>query len=147
MNNYTENCILIKTIILEIMLSKGGINFFSKNFDLAMILKNFLINSTESLINDPLISSYIEEENFFTFTHNKDVSFSEKSELVKNLYQKTKESSLNKVLVNISDNHLLDNEFIAKINFMQLRHILDLSFMVSSKTFLTNNLIFIDLNN
>jgi len=130
MNNYTENCILIKTIIFEILLAKGGINFFSKNFDLTMILRNYLINSTDSLVNDPLNTRFIEEENFFTFTLNKDVNFGEKSEIVKNLYQKTKESSLNKVLINISDNQMLDNEFIIKINLMQLRHILDLSFMV-----------------
>jgi hypothetical protein len=130
MNSYTENCILIKTIIFEILLAKGGINFFSKNFDLTMILRNYLINSTDSLVNDPLNTRFIEEENFFTFTLNKDVNFGEKSEIVKNLYQKTKESSLNKVLINISDNHMLDNEFIIKINLMQLRHILDLSFMV-----------------
>jgi len=130
MNSYTENCILIKTIIFEILLAKGGINFFSKNFDLTMILRNYLINSTDSLVNDPLNTRFIEEENFFTFTLNKDVNFGEKSEIVKNLYQKTKESSLNKVLINISDNQMLDNEFIIKINLMQLRHILDLSFMV-----------------
>lgn len=130
MNNYTENCILIKTIILEILLAKGGINFFSKNFDLAMILRNYLMRSTDSLVNDPLVAPLIEEENFFTFTLNKEVSFGEKSEIIKNLYQRTKESNLNKILINVSDSYLLDNEFIIKIDLMQLRHILDLSFMV-----------------
>lgn len=130
MNNYTENCILIKTIILEILLAKGGINFFSKNFDLSMILRNYLIKSTESLVNDPLFTPFIQEENFLTFTLNKEVNFGEKSEVIKNLYSKTKESSLNKVLINVNDGYLLDNEFIIKANLMQLRHILDLSFLV-----------------
>lgn len=100
-----------------------------------MILRNYLIRSTESLVNDPLITPFIEEENFFTFTLNKDVNFGEKSEIIKNLYQKTKESSLHKILINVSDNYLLDNEFIIKINLMQLRHILDLSFMVININF------------
>ncbi len=133
MNSYTENCILIKTIILEILLSKGGINFFSKNFDLAIILRNYLIRSTESLVNNPLLTPFIEEENFFTFTLNKDVNFGGKSEIIRNLYQKTKESNLNKIIIYNSDNFLLDNEFIIKINLMQLRHIFDLSFMVRSQ--------------
>ncbi len=133
MNNYTENCILIKTILLEILLAKGGINFFSKNFDLSMILRNYLIKSTESLVNDPLFTPLIQEENFLTFTLNKELNFGEKNEVIKNLYSKTKESSLNKILININDSYLLDNEFIIKANLMQLRHILDLSFLVIFK--------------
>jgi len=129
---------------MEILLSKGGINFFSKNFDITMILRNYLNKSTESIVNDTLFTTFIQEENFFTFSLNKDINFGEKNEAIKNLYQKTKESSLNKVLININENHLLENEFIIKANLMQLRHILELSFLVliNIKFFLGMELIF-----
>lgn len=135
MNNYTENCVLIKNIMSTVLLSKGGINFFSKNFDLAMILRNYLIKSTESLVNDSILTPYIQEENFFSFSTNGCNHFSEKSELSKNIYQRTKDTTLNKILINVNENNLLDNEFIIKINLMQLRHLLELSFMVISFLF------------
>jgi hypothetical protein len=130
MYNFTQNCILIKSILFEIILSKGGINFFSKNFELSLILRNFLIQSTESLFNDRIISPFLNEENFFTFNKINENDIAEKSNFAKSIYGKSKESTLNKVLINFNDNNYLDNEFIIKINLLQLRHIFDLAFMV-----------------
>lgn len=95
-----------------------------------MIMRNYLIKSTESLVNDSILSSYIQEENFYTFSIKNDLNISEKSELSKCLYQKTKESRVNKILININENYLCDQEFIIKINLIQLRYILELSFLV-----------------
>ena len=131
MYNYTQNCILIKSIFFEILLSKGGINFFSKNFELAVILRNYLIKSTESLVNDRILSPFLVEENFFTFSNLTENNIAEKSNFAKAYYNKSKESTLNKILINFNDNNYLDNEFIIKINLMQFRHIFDLAFMVN----------------
>jgi len=73
MKNYTENVILIKNILSLILLSKGGINFFSKNFDVTMEFRNFLNKVTDGLMSsscNPMVYPLIREENFFSLKVN-----------------------------------------------------------------------------
>ena len=122
--------VLCKNIISLISLSKGGINFLSKNFDLFKILRNFLIITTEETIKNPLISNILKEENFFCL---KIQSSNENLFLNKSLYEYGKNSQINSMLINLNSNIELNTDLIIKIHLIQLRYLLELQFVVNKK--------------
>jgi hypothetical protein len=138
MKNYTENVLLIKNILSLILLSKGGINLLSKNFEVTMALRNFLNKATDGLMssNNPMLYQIIREENFFSLKVN---STQTQSEIVghcgkgvNSLYENPVQSNINNVLININEKSELSEDFVIKINLLQLRYFLELQFVVSN---------------
>jgi hypothetical protein len=106
------------------MLSKGGINFFSKNFELTMILRNFLNIATEGISNSEAYASITREENFYSIRYNDIINLS------KSLLDHPKESLINQTIINQNCHIDITDDFILKINLLQLKHLLEIQFVV-----------------
>ena len=91
-----------------------------------MILRDFLIKLTDDLLQEKLLSYLIDEENFFSANIRKETFLSTN----KSLYEHPKNSNINEVLMNTSSNIELSDDFIIKTNFLQLRYLLEISFVV-----------------
>lgn len=109
------------------LLSKGGMNFFSKNFELVMILRNFLTQTTDSLLNNPQIVNLMKEENFSSI---RVFSSQNNLNLSKSLYENPLISQINNIIINLNNKIDPNDDFIVKINFLQLRYLLELQFVV-----------------
>lgn len=106
-----------------ILLSKGGINFYSKNFSNTKIIFNFLNKITESLPQN----EFFKEDNFFTV---RNIGNNNNIFLSKSLLEHPIESTLHKILIKIDLNSELNNDMLIKTHFIQLKYLLELSFMV-----------------
>ena len=106
-----------------ILLSKGGINFYSKNFSTTMIIFKFLNKLTEDLAKN----EYFKEENFFT-VRNIGNNFS--IFLSRSILEHPKESQINKILIKTDPSIEVNNDLLIKTHFLQLKYLLELSFMV-----------------
>ena len=111
-----------------LLLSKGGINFFSKNFDLTMILRNFLTTATESIVNDSNFINIVKEENFFTINNTQSVY---NLNYTRNLIEHQKYSLINKVIINMNTLMVINDDLLVKINLLQLKHLLEILFVVN----------------
>jgi hypothetical protein len=136
MKNYTENVILIKNILSLILLSKGGINFFSKNFEVTMELRNFLNKVTDGLMSsscNPMVYPLIREENFFSLKVNSTSQGGAcgASNAINSMYENPVQSNISSVLINMNEKAEYSEDFAIKINLLQLRYFLELQFVVS----------------
>jgi hypothetical protein len=107
-----------------ILLSKGGINFYSKNFSNTKIIFNFLEKMTESLPKN----EYFKEDNFFIV---RNIGNNNNIFLSKSLLEHPIESTLHKILIKIDPNTEINNDILIKSHFIQLKYLLELSFMVT----------------
>ncbi len=123
--NFIDYALSFKNILSTLILSKGGINFFSKNFDMTMILINYLSVATESIVNDPALKNIVKEENFFTIAET-----GNKNHLCKSLLEHPKQSLINMVIINMNNHMDINDDFIIKINFLQIKHLLEILFVV-----------------
>ncbi len=89
---------------------------------MTMILINYLSIATESLVRDPALRNIVKEENFFTISENQNHS--------KSLLEHPKQSLINKVIINMSTLMDINDETIIKINFLQIKHLLEIVFVV-----------------
>jgi hypothetical protein len=124
---YTNFAIISKNLISYLLLSKGGINLFSKNFELTIILRNFLFKTTEELLINPKISNITKEENFFS---NRINSSQTHIMLNKSLLENPLTSAINSILIHSNSDMEINENFIIKINFLQLRYLLEEQFVV-----------------
>lgn len=124
---YTDYIYLSKNILSYLLLSKGGINFFSKNFELTMILRDFLIKSTEELLTAPKVSNITKEENFFS---TKIISSQTHLMNNKSIFESSNQSCLNNILINTNSELELNDDLVIKINLLQLRYMIELQFVV-----------------
>ena len=108
-----------------ILLSKGGINFYSKNFSTTKIIFNFLNKLTDSLPKN----EYFKEDNFFTI---RNIGNNYNIFISQSLLEHPRESSINKILIKIDPSLEINNDIIIKTHFIQLKYLLELSFMVYS---------------
>jgi hypothetical protein len=106
------------------MLSKGGINFFSKNFELTMILRNFLNTATESLTTNKTYLAISREENFYSIQYHDIINLS------KSLLDHPREAIINQTIINLNNEIDINDDFILKINLLQLKHLLEIQFVV-----------------
>lgn len=120
---FPDFCILAKSLMTFVLLSKGGINFYSKNFSTTKIIFNFLNKMTDNLPKN----EYFKEDNFFTLRaigNNYNIFLSQ------SLLEHPKESGLNKILIKIDPSLEINNDVLIKTHFLQLKYLLELSFMV-----------------
>ena len=85
---------MTKSLMTFVLLSKGGINFYSKNFSTTKIIFDFLNKLTESLPKN----DYFKEENFFTV---RNIGNNYNLFMSRSLLEFPKESSLNKIMIKI----------------------------------------------
>jgi hypothetical protein len=121
--NFIDYALMIKNILATLILSKGGINFFSKNFDLTIILINYLSIATESIVKEPTLKNIVKEENFLTLHETQNM-------LCRGLLEHPKQSLINKVIINMNTHMDINDDFIIKINFLQIKHLLEILFVV-----------------
>jgi hypothetical protein len=124
-NEFFEYAVIIKNIIAYIMLSKGGINFLSKNFELTMILRNFLNTATEGIGNSEALTNISREENFYSIKFNKNIHLS------KSILEHPKDALINQTIINSHSGLELNEETMLKIFYIQLKHLLEIQFVVS----------------
>lgn len=127
---------MIKHILSFITLSKGGINFLSKNFEVTMILRNLLIQATEDILTAPETNLLVREENLFPvrlLANHNNIALS------KSLYENPLFSQANNILVKMNTSLNVNNDLLIKSNLLQLRYLLELSFMVNFKSNLVFN--------
>lgn len=114
---YSMICYQIKTILSMLLLSKGGINFFSKNFEKTKLLREFLFKITTKAKNAyPLLS----EENFFSFRDIEEKDF---------LFNAS-ELSLDNVIISKHPNLPISDRFIANVHLLQLYYMIEANFVV-----------------
>jgi hypothetical protein len=91
-----------------------------------MILRDFLIKLTDPLLNDKHYSHLANEENFFS------AKFRTETNLLtnKSLNEHSNLSQINEILMNTSSLIELSDDFLIKLNFLQLRYLLEISFVV-----------------
>ena len=128
---FYEIGMIIKNIISFIILSKGGINYFCKNYEDF----NNLINILELISNDiknELIEKNIKELKLDTIKGSNDLL------LNKSIYENIKFDKINEVLINLNENNSnlnnnipqnkFKNEYILKLHLYQLKLYLKYSF-------------------
>ena len=116
MNQFYDISIIIKHIFTYILLSKGGVNYLSKEIKLTETLYKVLCNVSQSLQDNDLTN----ESNFFMAqTESKEIY------LKQSLYEPIKYSRINELLIQTKSNvDLLNDDMILKINFLQLKYLL-----------------------
>jgi hypothetical protein len=117
----------MKKIVSYVLLSKGGINFFSKNFEMTMMMRNLLIKCTDECLKNPYLLETTKEENFKSLN----VKLLDGNKLGNSVYDGPLISNLNQVLVNTSSEVEITEDFLIKMNFLQLRYFIELVLMVS----------------
>ena len=94
-----------------------------------MILRNFLIKATDSLLENPNLIHSVKEENFHSIKVN-----ASQSEIFSNkaisIFENPVQANINSTLVNVNGSVELTDDFIIKINLLQLRYFLELQFVV-----------------
>ena len=130
---FYEIGMIIKNIISFIILSKGGINYFCKNYEDF----NNLLNILELISNDiknELIEKNIKELKINTIKGSNDLL------LNKSIYENIKFDKINEVLINLNENNSnnnknsnshknkFKNEYILKLHLYQLKLYLKYSF-------------------
>ena len=119
---FFEIGIVIKNFISYIILSRGGINFFSKNYNQT---QNFL--QVIKKISSPL-EDKIDEKSFFKVELKTIKGFNEIL-LNKSLYENNKYDKINDVLINCSCNKIeFTEEYILQLHFLQLKYLIQYSF-------------------
>jgi hypothetical protein len=91
-----------------------------------MILRDFLNKLTDDLMNDKNLFNLTAEENFFSSNTRKETRLLSN----KSINEHPKYSQINQILINTSSKLELSDDFIIKINFLQLRYLLEISFVV-----------------
>ena len=126
MNQFYDISIIIKHIFTYILLSKGGVNYLSKEIKLTETLYKVLCNVSQSIQDNDIV----DESNFFMAqTESKEIYLNQ------SLYEPMKYARINELLIQTSQSNvdLLNDDMILKINFLQLKYLLEYSF-----TFMTH---------
>ena len=119
---FFEIGIIIKNIIVYIALSRGGINFFSKNFQQTQNLFQ-VIKTISSPIEDK-----VDEKSLFKVKLKTLKGFNELL-LNKSLYENNKYEKINDILINCSCKKIeFTEEYILQLHFLQLKYLLRYSF-------------------
>ena len=119
---FFEIGIIIKNIIVYIALSRGGINFFSKNFQQTQNLFQ-VIKTISSPIEDK-----VDEKSLFKVKLKNLKGFNELL-LNKSLYENNKYEKINDILINCSCKKIeFTEEYILQLHFLQLKYLLQYSF-------------------
>lgn len=123
---YVNYAINAKNILSFIALSKGGINFLSKNFDVTMILRNLLIQMTESLVTNPETANYSKEENIFPVKLMNNFSINNDNN---DHHLNERYSKINEILIKTNGDY--NDNLLLKYNLLQLRYLIELQFIVN----------------
>ena len=119
---FFEIGIIIKNIIAYLVLSRGGINFFSKNYNHTQNLMQVIKTITSPL------EDKIDEKCFFKVKLKTLKGFNNIL-LNKSLYENIKYEKINDILINSSCKNIeYTDEYILRLHFLQLKYLLQYSF-------------------
>lgn len=118
MPQFFDIAMSIKNIITYIALSKSGINFLSKNFDITLNLINLIDIMTKDIVDT------IDEHNLFSLSLLKSMN--------KSNFEYCKFSKINDVLIHSASISNITDDFIIKLHFLQLKYFIIHSFNILS---------------